>query len=947
MEQALGFARRQVELAPWDEEGHREIMRLLAFSGQRGAALAQYEACRRALADELDAEPSAETVALYDQIRAGELVKSVGRPEAPPPPHNLPAFLTPLIGREHELAEIGACLADPDCRLLTLVGPGGSGKTRLAVEAAAQAVERYEHGVFFVPLAPLGSTEAIVPAVARALGFSFYEGRNPRQQLLDYLRQKAMLLVLDNYEHLPEGVGLVAEILLAAPKVKVLVTSRARLGLSGEQLFPVGALDLPEGAPKTPTEWHVIAASTQSDAVRLFLSAAQRAWPDFELTADNLPHVIRICRSVEGMPLGILLAAAWANVLQPAEIAGKIGQSLDFLGTEWRDLPPRQRSMRAVFDHSWRLLGERERTAMQALSVFRGSFTEGVAQEIAGTTLRELVGLVNRSLLGHTPGGRYEMHELLCQYAAEKLSQAPDAGAAVRDRHAAYYATALREWAADLKGPRQQAVLGEMDLEIENARAAFEWAAKRGQLERLDEAMEGLRLFFTMRLRGREGEVVFRAAAESLEGTESRVTFGEEPVLSADHGSTAEGLRVLARILSYQASCSWPVPLQQLRKSQSLLDRPELAECDTRRERAFFLQQMGRATDEHDREQARDLYERSLALYQALDAHWEAASVMAKLGQVAWAVGDYDRARQWLEKGLAVFRKLDALLQVAWPLVTLSLVTLMQGQLEESERMMREAFAIVEKALGVRTFVTYLGLVLFAQGKFDEAVQVLHEDITLHQDTGRTPAFPLTWLGTAEAHLGRYQDGRAHAEAALADRREIGIPQQTACTLMVLSWVAQAEGACAQAEELLRESVDLYRQVEQRDEGTWALACLGYAERGLGRRDQAWEHAREALRTGVEIHAFFPLIFGLPLVALLLADEGEVERAVEMYALASTQPLVGNSVWFEDVVGQHIAAAAEGLPPEVVAAARERGRARDLWETARELLEELEKAESE
>ena len=948
MERALGYARRQVELAPWHEEGHRTIMRTLALSGQRGAALAQYEECCRTLAEELDAEPSAETVALYDRIRAGELARGEERKAAAPPQHNLPAFLTSLIGREQELAEIGERLADPDCRLLTLTGPGGSGKTRLAVEAAAQAVARFEHGVAFCSLVALQSPEAIMPAVARALGLSSYEEGNPRQQLLDYLRNKAMLLVLDNYEHLIEGAELVSDILRAAPQIKILVTSRARLGLAAEYLYPVGALGLLERTPVTLTEWQDIRASIQSSAVRLFVSAAQRAWPGFELTADNLPHVVHVCRLVEGMPLGILLAAAWANVLDPAEIAVELDRDLDFLAAEGGDLPPRQRSMRAVYNHSWRTLTEREREVMQALSLFRGSYTRRAAQEV-GATLRELMSLVNRSLVGHTPGGRYEMHRLLRQYAAEKLSQTPDGGMAVRDRHAAYYAAALRGWAEDLKGPQQIAVLAEMEPEIEDARVAFEWAAERRQLAMLDEAAEGLRHFFSVRSRRREASEVFRMAAERLQGTEMTALPDKEHILPVarvpqrrdDPGSAALELRVLARILSYQADFSEDECARQLfDRSLALLDRPELAEHDTRRERAFVLRGQAFVVSEYDRERAQDLYDRSLALYQALGARDQVATVLMQLGTLAWSVGDYDRARQYLAEGIAVRRKLGAPFPVARSLGMLGIVALMQGRLEESERFLRESRATSMQVLSRHGAATYLGWGLLARGKFVEAAQLIGEDIAFAKDRGTRHAFSLTWLAAVEAHMGRYEPGRAHAERALAIRREIGIPQRIACTLMVLSWVSLVRGAYTRAQELLRESVRLYRQVDQRDEGGWAVACLGCAERGLGQRERAWEHLATALRTAVEIHAFFPAVYGLPLAALLLADEGQVARAVEVYAVASSQPLVGNSVWFEDVVGRQIAAAAEGLPPQVVVAAQERGRARDLWATAEELLAE-------
>jgi DNA-binding SARP family transcriptional activator len=230
-EAAIPHARRWLALDPLHEPAHRHLMALYAQSGQQSAALRQYKECARILKEELDLSPSQETTSLYERVRAGPADHSERRFVAAGPRHNLPVQPTPFIGREDELTEIAARLRDPDCRLLTLLGPGGNGKTRLALEAASAQLDNFEHGVFFVSLAPLRSVDAIVPTTANAIGFSFYGGGEPRQQLLDYLREKCMLIILDNYEHLLEGAGLVAQVLETAPHVKILATSRARLNV--------------------------------------------------------------------------------------------------------------------------------------------------------------------------------------------------------------------------------------------------------------------------------------------------------------------------------------------------------------------------------------------------------------------------------------------------------------------------------------------------------------------------------------------------------------------------------------------------------------------------------------------------------------------------------------------------------------------------------------------
>jgi DNA-binding SARP family transcriptional activator len=364
---AEAYVRRQLALEPWHESAHRHLMRLLMLNNQRSQALAHYEQCCRILAEELGVDPAAETTALYEQIRdeSQEIIADVTRLALPAErAHNLPPPPTPFVGREQELAGIAALLDDPACRLLTLVGAGGIGKTRLALQAATEQLDAFADGVYFVPLAAVPSADLAIAAIGEAIGSPFTGQGSLKAQLLHSLRGKEMLLVLDNFEHLLESAGLLAEILAAATGVSLLVTSRERLGLHGEWLFEVQGLPYPaEGLP-------AIDGWTEADyehysAMYLFLKSASRLQPDLKLDEREFRWVARICQLVEGMPLAIELAAAWIRVLSCAEIAGQIEQGIHFLATSLRDLPPRHRSLHAVFDHSW---GTSQRGGAGALS---------------------------------------------------------------------------------------------------------------------------------------------------------------------------------------------------------------------------------------------------------------------------------------------------------------------------------------------------------------------------------------------------------------------------------------------------------------------------------------------------------------------------------------------------------------------------------------------------
>lgn len=389
--------------------------------------------------------------------------------------HNLPAQVTEFVGREHELAELSKLLQDKSLRLMTIIAPGGMGKTRLSLEAAERSLDYFEDGVFFVELAPLSNREQIVPAVASALDVTFQQdGREQKQQILDYLQHKQILLVMDNFEHLLDGANLVTEILNAAPGVQVLVTSRQRLGQRGETIFHLSGMDFPD--------WETPGEALQYAAVKLFVNSAKHALPSFELTGDNLNAVARICRLVQGMPLGIVLSGAWVAMLSPQEIASELEQNMDILSDESGELPERQQSIRAVMNYSWQMMSETEQSVFMKLSIFKGGFTREASEAVAGANLRILMSLVTKSLLRRdADSGRYEIHELLRQYAQEQL-QHHSILEQTQDIHSTYYMEFVEERELDAKGRRQIATIQELNSDFENIRPAWFLACDQYQL---------------------------------------------------------------------------------------------------------------------------------------------------------------------------------------------------------------------------------------------------------------------------------------------------------------------------------------------------------------------------------------------------------------------------------------------------------------------------------
>jgi len=413
--------------------------------------------------------------------------------------HNLPMNLTNFVGRKHEIADVSRLLKEEKTRLVTIVAQGGTGKSRLALEVARQNLDTFTDGVYFVELAPLSEPESIIQAMIDATRCPFVpdEKRSRLQQLVEYLGDKHMLLVLDNYEHLMGGAHFVTDILNATGKIHILVTSRQRLRQSNERLIELKAMSYPDRL--TPED------ALEYDAFQLFMQSARRIQADFELTQANLENITRICQGVQGLPLGIVLAASWLHMLSTEEIVAEMKKDFDFLESDLDDLPERQRSMRQVFEYSWQLMTEKEQQVLMALSVFRGGFTRDAASEVCQAGLRDLMGLMNKSLIQRdTESGRYSIHELLRQYAAEHLQQSGRADA-IQDAHKVFFAKWMKAREGEITYKRQLAALDDIETDFENVRVAWEHSVQQKDYESLDLILEALHFFTEMSVRHDEG----------------------------------------------------------------------------------------------------------------------------------------------------------------------------------------------------------------------------------------------------------------------------------------------------------------------------------------------------------------------------------------------------------------------------------------------------------
>jgi predicted ATPase len=701
--EAIALAERLLEADPLDEPALRAQVACLAKDGQAGEALAAYRRFASRLRAELGIEPSADLEALHDALGEAPARAFPSTPALQPPGDG-------FVGRSVELRQLAALLSQGDCRLVTLLGPGGVGKTRLARRAAAELAARYE-AAFFVPLEEAAGGTDIAAAIATATGIALASRRDPWGEVARALATRRLLLVLDNFEHLAAEAPRVGQLLAACPGIEMVVTSRARLGLPMEQLLPLDGLPVPDAEDQDRFD--------AFDAVRLFVKAARRVEPALVPDAEAAA-IVDICRQVDGLPLAIELAASWVRVLSCEAIAAQLREGLLLLRSADAAWPARHASMEVVFDQSWRLLGATERAALARLAVFEGGFSAESAHVVAGASLPVLAALMDKSLL-RKEHDRLHLHPLVHQLAAARLAQDDPEGEARHD-HARHF----HRWVAQLRGPVTQGdpdAMRTLDRECSNCRAAWRWAASHGPPAALRGSLFTLLHFCDHRFRLEEGLALMqealgeaattqdaklarllRAAASHLLYRLDRYPEAEREARAAMDATGGEGeAETRFQCLKVLGGCALRTgALDAARRwfAEALALAPESGDPQSAAGMLDNLAIVEKRLGNYD--EALSLSQQSLLQHRLGRDFAGEALTLNNLGTLCFDRGEYAASRARLQESLALCERHGLANTRAMALVNLLELEMVEGSLEAAERHGRESLPIA-RATGARS----------------------------------------------------------------------------------------------------------------------------------------------------------------------------------------------------------------------------------------------------
>jgi predicted ATPase len=839
-QEGLRQAERLLALDPYDDHSRRQMIWLLARSGQRNAALQHYQSYARLLADDLGVEPEPATTALFKRLQNLSL----------PPPHQLPPEPTPFVGRKTELVEIETTLSRPDCRLLSILGPGGMGKTRLALEIARRFVQqqpgRFLDGVYFAPLAPLPSADYLTTTLANLLGLTLQGSDAPDDQLLDHLRQREMLLILDNFEHLisPPSLDWLARILAQAPDIKLLITSRERLRLLEEQIFDMPGLAYPA--------LDAVAQADLYDAVQMFLQHLRRIRPHFSPSEEDMTTIVKLCHLVDGMPLAIELAAGTGRNFSCQDIVAHLQKRFDALSDGLRNRPERHQNLRTVFEHSWSLLAEPEQMAARRLAVFQGLFEATAVEAITGATSQQLSLLVDKSFLQRRQKDLLELHPLIRQFLAEKLGLDPHEQQRIKTSHAHYYADLMIAATNNENMEKYYFnLLTRFKTDRDNVIAAATWLAEQHDFHarRLVTLLERLMWYFNWSHRYEEAKIIFRQLIQALQ---------KYPDNSYNERWVTAVLR--SRIAHADLSLHAYQPAQQ----QFETICPEAYNLENGALIAFCLQ---------------------------------------GLGFIAGQTGQFQQAFTQLEAAIEAVSTYPN--HYRWPIYrTLADTALTAGELQRAKQIHDHAYNLAlesqSQAEAAPIYKLALGNLLHRWGRLQEAHSQLSEALTLTRlkEEPANIALCLDRLAHILVDLGHHAQAQQYLVEGKTLANHLKDPRLLALLTQTYGWQAQTLADLDTARACYQHSLSIFDKIGRKIDLSFAQVYLGHIYSQLGEYEPANNHLQAAWQTFHTSAHQGGLALASAGLALLHNHQGQHETACQHFKAALTAALAGHELYF-------------------------------------------------
>ncbi|MEM7117133.1 MAG: tetratricopeptide repeat protein [Chloroflexota bacterium] len=841
----VAVAKRWLTVDELNEEAVYQLIQALSASGELNAARQAYEIFQTALKREVGVVPETETAVLYEEIKVR--LKKRKRPfvaDLIQPKHNLPTQSTPFIGRQAELTKIADLLANQDCRLLTIHASGGTGKTRLALAIAEKQLAAYRDGVTFVPLASVQMTDfdsavtPLVSTVAEALPFTFRGSQDPEEQLLNFLQPQKKLFVIDNFEHLLETADFLSKLLTHAPDIKVLVTSRERLNLYEEWLFPLEGLPYPAKGVDAEDVNRLKHDDLESyGAIQLFIQRAKQTKPSFA-HADQLENILRIAQLVEGMPLGLELAATWVRQLSCQEIVKEIEAEIDFLATTLRNLPERHRSLRAVFAYSWERLSAEEKLILQKLAVFRGGFQREAALTVANASLRHLTTFVDKSLLTMTEEGRYGIHELMRQFLAEKLAENSNLEQQTQALHGQTYLKFMANLESKFVEKEFFRAAQAYQRDIDNIRAAWFWGVSSKQYALLNDTL-----------------------------------------LTIRRGTLAKGWYLEARNLLSVAITEATAAIQSNKTADSLQDETQLFLARAQGILALFLHRLGMV------QEAKTNFERSLSLFQTIGREDDRARgyILATYGFHLQYTGGMVKARHVLEKAVQLSNKINHIHLSAFALMILGQIEYWSGQFEEAERVAQECNRLLE-AFGTNLLSPYnlstLGWVAEATGRYGEAEAHYQSclEMRVTYELKADIAITLNDLGNVARLQGELAKAKEYYQTALDIASAFNHSNAKASAMRGLGFVTSAMGNYDLAKSYFTEAYQTSPLLSKNGGQNWLAFTLGE----LAKSHQGFT---AMLKAAWQTSRYPDIIDALAGLTFLEAEAGNNEKSLALVTL--------------------------------------------------------------